>query len=183
MSQPSARFPILSAPRCGGSGWLFPSSTLIRPCPSVSICTLTNFPCPPKLRKVITKLGTRIDVIFAMDLSNATAPLCEWITDLNEVSPHSIDNPVFPATLLNAGLDNGLRFWLHQRARKDRQTGPQDRPRRPRSWRFACLRPTRIPASAGRHATKKSITEVEFIANAQNLDQPARYPSLASIGR
>lgn len=135
-------------------------------------------------REVATKFGKSIDTFFAKDFEDAEAVLAKWISHLDEVMLFGPDDPLFPATAIEAQSNTGFKATGF--ARHPWKTTEPVRKIVNEAFSQAG-QPTYGPHAfrhmLARHAANNATSVAEFVANSQNLGHTDVLTTLRSYGQ
>lgn len=134
-------------------------------------------------REVATKFGKHIDTFFTKGFPEAEAILAEWLAHLDNVELYSPDDPLFPATALNANANTG--FYADGFDRRPWKTTEPVRKIVNEAFARADLPPYGPHAfrhMLARHISKTATSIAELVAASQNLGHTDVLTTLRSYG-
>ncbi len=135
-------------------------------------------------REVATKFGKSIDTFFAKDFAEAEKALAEWLTYLDQTALYGPDDPLFPATAIQASIRQGFTATgFHRNHWKS--TGPIRKIVR-QAFEAANLPnygPHAFRHMFARHIAKNCSSVAELVATSQNLGHTDVLTTLRSYGQ
>lgn len=135
-------------------------------------------------RDVATKRGMSIDTFFAKSFKEAEEVLAKWLTYLDEVALYSPDDPIFPATALEAVGTDGFKANGFQR--RNWTTTEPVRKIVNASFKAAGLQafgPHSFRHMLSRHIARNCKSVAELVATSQNLGHSGVLTTLLNYGQ
>lgn len=135
-------------------------------------------------REVATKFGKSIDTFFAKGFEDAESVLAKWLNYLDEAALYGPDDPLFPATAIEAQSNTGFiatgfarRPWKTTEPVRKIVNGAFARASQPNYG------PHAFRHMLARYAANNATSVAEFVANSQNLGHTDVLTTLRSYGQ
>lgn len=135
-------------------------------------------------REVATKFGKSIDTFFAKDFVDAETALADWLTYLDQTELYGPDDPLFPATAVQASIGKGFTATgFHRNHWKSTEPIRKIVKQAFEAANQPNYGPHAFRHMLARHVTKNCTSVAELVATSQNLGHTDVLTTLRSYGQ